>query len=89
MDDFHHKVELEDYITSRNLIKSLEGNITEKNTLTKEEMNLFFNDIDALRDEAEVLNQSRDYWDRQINGIRKSTSWKITSKLRNLNNKGD
>lgn len=89
VDDFHHKVELEDYITSRNLIKSLEGNITEKNTLTKEEINLFFNDIDALRDEAEVLNQSRDYWDRQINGIRKSTSWKITSKLRNLKNKGD
>jgi hypothetical protein len=88
-DDFHHKVELDDYITSRNLIKSLEGNIGEKNTLTKEEINLFFNDIDALRDEAEALNQVRDHWDRQINNIRKSTSWKMTSKLRSLKNKGD
>ena len=80
---------MDDYITSRNLIKSLEGNIGEKNTLTKEEINLLFNDIDALRDEAEALNQVRDYWDRQINAIRKSTSWKMTSKIRNLKNKGD
>lgn len=87
--DYHHNVDVEDYITSRNLIKSLEGNIGETNTLTKEEISLLFNDIDALRDEAEALNQIRDHWDRQINGIRDSTSWKLTSKLRNIKNKGD
>ena len=89
VDDFHHKVSLDDYITSRNLIKSLEGNIGEKNTLTKEEINLLFNDIDALRDEAEALNQVRDHWDREINAVRDSTSWKLTSKLRNFRNNGD
>ena len=57
--------------------------------LTKEEITLLFNDIDALRDEAEALNQNRDYWDRQINNVRDSTSWKLTSKLRNLKNNGD
>ncbi|WP_296796680.1 glycosyltransferase domain-containing protein [uncultured Methanobrevibacter sp.] len=87
--EYHHNVKVEDYITSRNLIKSLEGNIKETNTLTKEEITLLFNDIDALRDEAEALNQNRDYWDRQINNVRDSTSWKLTSKLRNLKNKGD
>lgn len=86
---YHHNVELDDYITSRNLIKSLEGNIQEKNTLTKEEINLLFNDIDALRDEAEALNQVRNHWDRQITGIQNSTSWKLTSKLRGMRNKGD
>ena len=89
VDDYHHEVELDDYITSRNLIRSLEGNINEKNTLTKEEINLLFNDIDALRDEAEALNQVRNHWDREINGIRDSTSWKLTSKLRSFRNKGD
>ena len=57
--------------------------------LTKEEISLLFNDIDALRDEAEALNQIRDYWDRQIEGVRNSTSWKLTSKLRNIRNNGD
>lgn len=88
-DDYHHKVELDDYITSRNLIKSLEGNIQEKNTLTKEEITLLFNDIDALRDEAEALNQVRDHWDREIEAIRNSTSWKLTSKFRSVKNKGE
>lgn len=87
--EYHHNVELEDYITSRNLIKSLEGNIQEKNTLSKEEITLLFNDIDALRDEAEALNQIRNHWDRQITGIQNSTSWKLTSKLRSMKNKGD
>lgn len=87
--EYHHNVELEDYITSRNLIKSLEGNIQEKNTLSKEEITLLFNDIDALRDEAEVLNQIRNHWDRQITDIQNSTSWKLTSKLRSMKNKGD
>ena len=87
--EYHHNYELDDYITSRNLIKSLEGNIGEKNTLTKEEINLLFNDIDALRDEAEALNQVRDHWDREINAVRDSTSWKLTSKLRNFRNNGD
>ena len=86
---YHHNVELDDYITSRNLIKSLKGNIKDKNTLTKEEITLLFADIDALRDEAEALNQIRNHWDRQINNIRNSASWKITSKLRNFKNKGD
>ena len=86
---YHHNVELEDYITSRNLIKSLEGNIQDKNVLTKEEISLLFNDIDALRDEAEALNQVRNHWDRQITGIQNSTSWKLTSKLRGMRNKGD
>lgn len=88
-DDYHHKVELDDYITSRNLIKSLEGNIHDINTLTKEEISLLFNDIDALRDEAEALNQIRNHWDRQINNIRDSASWKLTGKLRKTKNKGD
>ena len=87
--EYHHNYELDDYITSRNLIKSLEGNIQEKNTLTKEEISLLFNDIDALRDEAEALNQVRNHWDREINAIRDSTSWKLTSKLRNFRNNGD
>lgn len=87
--NYQHNWKVEDYITSRNLIKSLEGNIQEKNTLTKEEITLLFNDIDALRDEAEALNQVRDHWDRQINGIRNSTSWKLTNKLRDIKNKGD
>lgn len=87
--EYHHNVELEDYITSRNLIKSLEGNIQEKNTLSKEEITLLFNDIDALRDEAEALNQIRNHWDRQITDIQNSTSWKLTSKLRSMKNKGD
>ena len=86
---YHHNVELEDYITSRNLIKSFEGNIQEKNTLTKEEITLLFNDIDALRDEAEALNQIRNHWDGQITRIQNSTSWKLTSKLRGMKNKGD
>ena len=86
---YHHNIELDDYITSRNLIKSLEGNIEDKNILTKEEITLLFADIDALRDEAEALNQVRNHWDRQINNIRNSTSWKITSKLRNFKNNGD
>ena len=80
---------MDDYITSRNLIRSLEGNINEKNTLTKEEINLLFNDIDALRDEAEALNQVRNHWDREINAIRNSSSWKLTKKLRNFRNNGD
>ena len=50
---------------------------------------MLFNDIDALRDEAEALNQVRNHWDREINGIRDSTSWKLTSKLRSFRNKGD
>lgn len=86
---YHHNYEVEDYITSRNLIKSLEGNIQEKNTLTKEEISLLFNDIDALREEANILNYNRDYWVRQIDDIRDSKSWNITSKLRNSKNKGD
>ena len=86
---YHHNFQKDDYITSKNLIKSLEGNIREKNTLTMEEINLLFNDIDALRDEAEALNQVRDYWDRQINGVRDSFSWKLTSKFRKLRNNGD
>ena len=57
--------------------------------LTKEEINLLFNDIDALRDEANALNMARDHWDRQIRGVRNSTSWKLTSKLRNARNRGD
>lgn len=87
--NYQHNFEIEDYITSRNLIKSLEGNIKDKNTLTKEEINLLFNDIDALRDEANALNMARDHWDRQIRGVRNSTSWKLTSKLRNARNRGD
>lgn len=87
--DYHHNFEVDDYITSRNLIKSLEGNIQEKNILTTEEILLLFNDIDALRDEAEALNQNRDYWDRQINDVRDSFSWKLTSVLRKLRNNGD
>ena len=86
---FHHNFEVEDYITSRNLIKSLEGNIKETNTLKKEEITLLLNDIDALRDEANVLNDNRDFWYRKINDIRDSKSWKITSKLRKSKNKGD
>ena len=86
---YQHNFEIEDYITSRNLIKSLEGNIKDKNTLTKEEIKLLFNDIDALRDEANALNIARDYWDRQIRGVRNSTSWKLTSKLRNMRNRGN
>ena len=82
-------MELDDYITSRNLINSLEGNIQEKNILTKEEISLLFNDIDALRDEAEALNQVRNHWDMQINNIRDSASWKLTSKLRKTKNNGD
>ena len=57
--------------------------------MTKEEITLLFNDIDALRDEAEALNQVRDHWDREIEAIRNSTSWKLTSKLRNIKNKGE
>ena len=67
----------------------MEGNIKDKNTLTKEEINLLFNDIDALRDEANALNIARDHWDRQIRGVRNSTSWKLTSKLRNMRNRGN
>ena len=45
--------------------------------------------LDALRDEANALNIARDYWDRQIRGVRNSTSWKLTSKLRNMRNRGN
>ena len=86
---YQHNFEIEDYITSRNLIASLEGNIGDKNTLTKEEINLLFNDIDALRDEANALNMARDHWDRQINSLRNSTSWKLTKNLRGLKNRGN
>ena len=88
-DYFHHNFEVEDYITSKNLIKTLEGNIKENNTLTKEEITLIFNDIDALREETDTLNYNRDYWNRQIEDVRNSKSWKITSKLRNSRNDGD
>ena len=88
-DYFQHNFEVEDYITSKNLIKTLEGNIKENNTLTKEEITLIFNDIDALREETDTLNYNRDYWNRQIEDVRNSKSWKITSKLRNSRNDGD
>lgn len=87
--NYQHNWKVEDYITSRNLIKSLEGNIQDTNTLTKEEISLLFNDIDALRDEAEALNQVRNHWNLEIEGVRNSTSWKLTNKLRNLRNNGD
>lgn len=69
-------------MTSCNLIKSLEGNIQDVNTLSKEEMNLLFNDIDALNFEVNELNIQRDYLDNKINDAKNSFSWKITEKLR-------
>ncbi len=80
--EYHHKHEIDDYITSRNLIKTLQDNIQDKNTLTKEELSLLFNDIDALRDEAFHLNVIRNNLDNQINSLKNSKSWKITSKFR-------
>lgn len=80
--EYHHKHEVEDYITSRNLIEKLQDNIQEKNILTKEELSLLFNDIDALRDEAFQLNIIRNNLDNQINNLKNSKSWKITSKFR-------
>lgn len=85
---YHHNIQVDDYITSRNLIKKFEGNVKDKNTLTKEEISLLFNDIDALRYEADVLNMHRNYWDNQINNIYNSFSWKVTKKLRKSRNSG-
>ncbi|MCF0227120.1 MAG: glycosyl transferase, partial [Methanobrevibacter sp.] len=78
----HHKHEIDDYITSRNLIKSLEGNIKDTNTLTKEELLLLIHDIEALEDETLQQNIVRNNLDNQINDLKNSKSWKITSKLR-------
>ena len=78
----HHKHEIDEYITSRNLIKSLEGNIKDTNTLTKEELLLLIHDIEALEDETLQQNIVRNNLDNQINDLKNSKSWKITSKLR-------
>ena len=69
-------------MTSCNLIKSLEGNIQDVNTLSKEEINLLFNDIDALKFEVDALNIHRNHLDNKINNAKNSFSWKITEKLR-------
>lgn len=79
---YHHKYKITSYLTSCNLINSLEGNIQDVNTLSKEEMNLLFNDIDALKFEVNELNIQRDYLDNKINDAKNSFSWKITEKLR-------
>lgn len=79
---YHHKHEITSYLTSCNLIKSLEGNIQDVNTLSKEEINLLFNDIDALKFEVDALNIHRNHLDNKINNAKNSFSWKITEKLR-------
>ena len=83
---YHHKEEVKDYISSRNLIKSLKENIKDKNKLSKEEILLLFNDIDALKDEAHFLNVMRNNIDNELISLRNSSSWKITKPLRKLAN---
>ena len=80
--NYQHNKEIEDYITSRNLLKQLENNIQDKNNLTKVELSLLINDIDALQDESLSLNTIRNNLDNQINSLKDSKSWKMTEVLR-------
>lgn len=80
--EYHHKETVEDYVTSKNLLKKLEGNIQEVNSLTKEELSLLINDIEALEDESIYLTNMRDHKNNIFEGLKKSKSWKLTKPLR-------
>lgn len=86
---YHHKSEIEDYIVSSKLINKYEDNIEDKNYLTKKEIYLLLNDIEALQCEAFELNDERNFWDKKVLDLKDSTSWKLTSVLRKLNNRGN
>ena len=80
--EYHHKTEVKSPLCSQNLIKKIDNNIKEENTLTKEELYLLINDIETLKHDVKIKEDICNFQDDKIKQLMNSTSWKLTKPLR-------
>ncbi|MDL2246082.1 DUF616 domain-containing protein [Methanobrevibacter sp. OttesenSCG-928-K11] len=82
--EYHHKHEVKSPLCSDNLVESIEGNIKDENTLSKEELFLLINDIETLKHELKMKEDISLMQEKEINELKNSTSWKVTKPLRGV-----
>ncbi|MBX7077431.1 MAG: DUF616 domain-containing protein [Methanobacteriaceae archaeon] len=83
-ENYHHKFESSNSLSSDNLLNYLENNINNGVHLKKEEIYLLLNDIEILK--IQLQNQEDDNYklNKELNKMVNSSSWRLTKPLRDI-----